>query len=179
MAAKHFLTVGLGLFASMSGFLFSPLAQSADLYFYDGANRIALTMDSEKWADVKDGVSTSIRSANSQEKSMIAATKSIVGKSASSSTSMAAGSPVFKSSFSGSTMALAGGVIVVPKDGDTKAEENLSKRGLRIIRKIGATGALLVASDQGMASLYLANKLHESGEFASASPNWWRDRVKK
>ena len=40
-------------------------------------------------------------------------------------------------------------------------------------------GHWLVASPPGMASLALANQLHESGRFESAAPNWWRPRALK
>jgi hypothetical protein len=76
-------------------------------------------------------------------------------------------------------MALPGGIIVKPKSGDTSVEAKLKAKGYEIERSIGDSGALLVKSPEGMSSLELANKLHESGDFESVSPNWWRERRKK
>ncbi len=47
-------------------------------------------------------------------------------------------------------------------------------------REIGGSGRVwLVATPAGLASLDLANRLHESGDFESASPNWWQFRARK
>ncbi len=136
---------------------------AAELYYYDGGVKRALVVDSQQWANVKSGKSVELQSMSTNEKS---------GKSFS-------GSPVFRLGETGSPMALPGGIIVKPKSGDTTAEAKLKAKGYEIERAIGDSGALLVKSPEGMSSLELANKLHESGDFESASPNWWRERRKK
>jgi hypothetical protein len=136
---------------------------AAELYYYDGGVKRALVVDSQQWANVKSGKSVELQAMSTNEKS---------GKSF-------AGSPVFRLGETGSPMALPGGVIVKPKSGDTTAEAKLKAKGYEIERAIGDSGALLVKSPEGMSSLELANKLHESGDFESASPNWWRERRKK
>jgi hypothetical protein len=130
----------------------SSQAQAADLYYYDGGVKRSLTIDPP--------------SATSTNK--------LSGKSI-------AGSPVFRTSAAGSAMALPGGVILVPKSNsdEVKLMDSLRAKGLEVERPIGGTGAFLVRSREGMAALELANQLHESGEFESVSPNWWRERSKK
>jgi hypothetical protein len=127
-------------------------ALAADLYYYDGGVKRSLTIDPP--------------SATSPNK--------LSGKSIS-------GSPVFRTSATGSAMALPGGVILVPKSNsdEVKLMDSLRAKGLEVERPIGGTGAYLVRSREGMAALELANQLHESGEFESVSPNWWRERSKK
>jgi hypothetical protein len=146
----------------------SAPALAADLYYYDGAVKRQLTID-----PASSGKSTS--------------SDRPVGKSTDDS-------PVFRTSASGSTgsngsksstlgpaMALPGGVILVPKDPNNEAKmmASLRAKGLEVERPIGNSGAYLIRSKEGMASLELANQLHESGEFESVSPNWKRERTKK
>jgi|GEM_PF-6216954 len=45
--------------------------------------------------------------------------------------------------------------------------------------KSGRMSRWLVQSEPGMASLDLANALYESGQFQSASPNWFKQRATK
>jgi hypothetical protein len=136
---------------------------AAELYYYDGIVKRPLVVDNQKWANLKSGKSVELQAISTNEKS---------GK-------FFAGSPVFRSGETGASMALPGGIIVKPKSGDTTAEAKLKAKGYEIERAIGDSGALLVKSPEGMSSLELANKLHESGDFESASPNWWRERRKK
>jgi hypothetical protein len=146
--------------------LFPCFSSAAEMYYYDGAIKRALIVDNQQWANVKSGKSEKsieLRSLSSNEKG---------GKSVS-------GSPVFRSGESGAPMALPGGIIVQPKANDSSVDAKLKARGLEVERTIGESGALLVKSPEGISSLQLANQLHESGEFESASPNWWRERRKK
>jgi hypothetical protein len=152
--------------------LFHGAISAADLYYYDGMTKRSLVMDSQQWASVKDGVtgkSVELRSLTVNEKSAIGKT----------STNTIVGSPVYRVGETGAPMALPGGIIVKPKAGDTNVEGRLKAKGFEIERPIGGSGALLIKSAEGSSSLDIANKLHESGEFESASPNWWRERRKK
>jgi hypothetical protein len=141
----------------------SQLSTAGDLYYYDGSEKRVIITDGQQWANVKDGKSVDLRVSSSVEKS---------GKSTS-------GSPVFRHGQTGAPMALPGGIIVKPKSGDTGAVAKLKAKGFEVERAIGDSGTLLVKSPEGMPTLQLANQLHESGEFESASPNWWRERRKK
>lgn len=78
--------------------------------------------------------------------------------------------------------ALAGGVIVRlrPGTGPSEREALFARHALALARPIGAQDRVwLVAAPQGVDSLELANRLHESGDFESASPNWWKERARK
>lgn len=85
--------------------------------------------------------------------------------------------------------ALPGGVIVTlkapPAGTDAAAREatarsELVEAGLEPVRAIGPTDRVwLVASPAGLESLAIANRLHESGQFESATPNWWQSRALK
>lgn len=81
----------------------------------------------------------------------------------------------------GSPRALPGGVIVRVHESDRRnAHDILVDAGLRPVRAIDPEQrSWLVESPAGIASLELANRLHESGRFESASPNWWRPRALK
>ena len=89
-------------------------------------------------------------------------------------------SPVFRDD-NGAQRALAGGVIVHLRAADrADARERLAAAGLQPVRPVDPDGrAWLVASPAGMPALELANRLHESGQFESATPNWWRPRALK
>ena len=79
-------------------------------------------------------------------------------------------------------MGLPGGVVVTLREtmSPSRAQQFLASRGLTPVRPIGdGSTTWLVASDPGLPSLHLANRLYESGDFAAASPNWWQARAKK
>lgn len=153
--------------ANLATFFLAALSMSAqvvaaDLYYYDGGVKRALIVDPAVGTEASK----------------------LAGKSAGETRPVSnapAGSPVFRTGTTGVAMALPGGVILTPKSGTNEAKliESLRAKGLDIERPIGGTGAYLLRSKEGMAALELANQLHESGEFESVSPNWWRERQKK
>lgn len=79
----------------------------------------------------------------------------------------------------GRARALPGGVLLVAPPGDEAATRALlARHGLTGARRIA--GALWrVDAAPGLASLALANRLATSGEFVSAQPDWWLERVTK
>ena len=89
-------------------------------------------------------------------------------------------SPVFRDDH-GAQRALAGGIVVRLREADRQdARARLAAAGLLPIRPIDPQGRTwLIASPAGTPSLDLANQVHESGRFESATPNWWRPRALK
>jgi hypothetical protein len=88
-------------------------------------------------------------------------------------------SPVFRDD-SGALRALPGGVIVsmhAPLD-DAAVQRLFDQAGVVPARKLTETLWLLQAPT-GLPALQLANRLHDSGLFASAQPNWWAPRIRK
>lgn len=81
----------------------------------------------------------------------------------------------------GAPRALPGGVIVRLRDADIAGARALfTELGLQPVRAIDPEERTwLVASPPGLESLTLANRLHESGRFEAATPNWWRPRATK
>ena len=155
-------------------------ALAAEHSYYDGAVKRSVQMDANNWASVEKESPNSpvtIRAASTSEKGVLQNQTTASGKREFKTLS---GSPVFRDQGNGPAMALPGGVIVIAKNADLEqATKRLQARGLTVERKIGSGTALLVSGPQGIGSLDLANTLHESGEFESASPNWWRERTKK
>ena len=81
---------------------------------------------------------------------------------------------------SGRVRALPGGVLVVLRAPLPEAEARA------LIGRAGATPARalspsmwVVEGPVGLGSLELANRLHASGAFAAAQPNWWVERTLK
>ena len=144
--------------------LTGPLA-AQQLYWYDGATRRPL------WAE--PGVVADF-SGDAREKSQV------IRSSALSKTDLARQSPVFRDQAQGGgTRALPGGVLVRFKADSTDAQQAalVARHGLTVVRRIGDAGAsYLVGGPPGEASLALANRLFESGDFEAASPNWWQPR---
>ena len=88
-------------------------------------------------------------------------------------------SPVFLDG--GLRRGLPGGVIVtllraVPDD---QAIALLRSAGLEPVKALQDSRVWLVASSPGLASLELANRIHESKQFAASQPNWWTQKAKK
>ena len=92
-------------------------------------------------------------------------------------------SPLFfdNPSLNGTPRALPGGVLVelkTPADPET-VRQQLQSDGLNPVRAIVANRVWLVASPPGLPALELANRLQQSGRYASAQPNWWQPRIPK
>ena len=88
-------------------------------------------------------------------------------------------SPVFRDE-SGGLRALPGGVLAIlqaPLD-DAAAQRLFNQAGVTPVKRITDTMWLLEAPI-GLPALELANRLHDSGLFASVQPNWWTPRVRK
>jgi len=88
-------------------------------------------------------------------------------------------SPVFRDD-SGGLRALPGGVIVTlraPLD-EVAAQRLFDQAGVAPARRLTDTLWLLQAPT-GLPALQLANRLHDSGLFAFAQPNWWAPRIRK
>ena len=67
--------------------------------------------------------------------------------------------------------------MTLPPDwSEERAAEWLASKALRVVRKLViGQHVYLVATESGVASLTLANRLVESGEVEAASPNWWQE----
>lgn len=143
--------------AVLGGALPAPtLAQSPSAYWYDGDVR-------------RDLYGVAIRQ-ETREKALAA------------NPSMDAGGFFTERPGSAKVMGLPGGVVVTLRQAmaPAQAQQFLVARGLSPVRPVGdGSTTWLVASDPGLPSLRLANRLYESGDFAGASPNWWQARAKK
>ena len=145
----------------------------AALYWYEDGKRRALRVDPAWIADFAAPAATRPGKRPSPLK------RSIGGEKALESLPGTA-SPVFRDD-NGAQRALGGGVVVRLRAADRAyARERLASAGLQPVRPLDPDGhAWLVASPAGMPALELANRLHESNEFESAAPNWWRPRSLK
>jgi hypothetical protein len=134
-------------------------------YWYDGQTKRSLDVDTDHVIHFKPN-----------EKAVLV--KQVAGLSTEKSV-LNPNSPVFKDG--GTRRALPGGVIVTFAGSlsDDQAMSQLKAKGLEPLRRIGSSDSWLVASPAGLASLELANQLHESKAFAAAQPNWWSERAKK
>jgi hypothetical protein len=146
-------------------FLGTP-ALAQQHYWYDGATRRPL------WAE--PGVVADF-SGPTREKSAVVSPSALVKSDARRQ------SPVFRdqAQSGGPARALPGGVLIRFAPGATAAERQaaLARHGLTVLRENGpGSGSWLIESPAGEASLALANRLHESGDFEAAAPNWWQPR---
>lgn len=144
-----------------------PVANNAPVYYwYDGNKKREIVIASDKVADFS--------------KSAVIVDAAVATKSSTGATNT---SEVFVDAKSGRmSRALPGGVLVRFKAVTSQSEANalLQPFGTRTVRAIGGSGkSWLVQSEPGMASLDLANALYESGQFQSASPNWFKQRATK
>ncbi|MCE9595644.1 MAG: hypothetical protein K8S98_15760 [Planctomycetes bacterium] len=74
-------------------------------------------------------------------------------------------------------LALPGGVVASFRADWTRAEIDrwLATRGLAVERElVPGSNTFLVPTEPGLPALELANRLHDSGELISCTPNWWR-----
>ena len=93
-------------------------------------------------------------------------------------------SPVFRdcAQCDGPWRALPGGVVI--RSSATTSSIDLAdlarKHGIESPRPLGSGGRLwLIATPPGLAALELATRLHESGDFEAAWPNWWQPRMRR
>ncbi|MFA7506375.1 MAG: hypothetical protein WCZ28_16875 [Burkholderiaceae bacterium] len=162
---------------------FAPLAKpttgmaaseaAATHHWYDGDRRRALVVDENLQADFRGG------------KAVLAERKAPEAKALDAPASVAAPgtSPVFRDAAAPAVKrALPGGAILTthePTD-QQSLQRMLSPHGVSVMRALDEGGTRwLVDTPAGLAGLELANRLHESGDFAAAAPNWWRERVLK
>jgi hypothetical protein len=144
-------------------------------YWYDGQIKRSLYMSGDQAADFG---SAARQGKSARAADVLVPKATVAGKVASDGVS-----PVFSDQQAGGIRrALPGGVIVTLKSDmpEAAARTLLQSRGLTPVRHLGSdTRVWLVQTEAGMAALELANRLHESGEFESAQPNWWQPRALK
>lgn len=135
-------------------------------YWYDGDVRRPLWADDSQVADF---------SGQRGEKSRVLKPATLVKGGALTS-------PVFRDGpgEKSRSRALPGGVVVTLAPGTDEARRTalFARHALEPVRALGAD-MWLVAAAPGVASLDLANRLHESGDFRTAAPNWWQPRALK
>lgn len=132
--------------------------------WHDGASRRDLTLEPGLIADFSPSVASGpvLRPASVQD-----------------SVPAVFSSPVLRDD-AGRLRALPGGVLLVlsaPLD-DAAAQALLQRAGVARAQRLGAT-LWRVDGPAGLASLELANRLHATGLFAAAQPNWWIARTTK
>jgi hypothetical protein len=141
-----------------------PAAAADNLYWYDGDQRRPLVLDSERVVVFAAKSAPQIR------------LKSLVSEKTLGETP----APLF--SHQGNQRSLPGGIIVtlVGNLNENSARALLVSDGLQPVRMLADNpNQWLVASPAGLASLELANRLHESKKYQAVQPNWWQPRVKK
>ena len=99
------------------------------------------------------------------------------GETAAASTSE--GEPAFRED--GQLKTLPGGVIVKfsPTWDSGQIAQWMSDWGFTDYRPLGASHTWIIATEAGLSSLELANRIHESGEVIYASPNWSVERQRR
>lgn len=146
---------------------------TATHHWYDGQRRRDLVVDERLRVDFDGDEPVLAERATPSGKAFDAAT----GGEA------PAGSPVFRDADSPAVKrALPGGAILTtrnPVDAESLGRM-LAAYGVSVSRALDESGTRwLVETPPGIAGLELANRLHESGDFATVSPNWWRERALK
>lgn len=153
----------------------SPIAASASngsdaqqRFWYDGERRRELRVDPGWIADFR-GAKPKL-----QRRSEAAAGEE-------KAAGLSAGQSEVLRDESGAPRALPGGVIVRLHERDVgDAAKLFSELGLAPVRSLDPQQRTwLVESPAGLESLALANRLHETGRFEMAAPNWWRPRALK
>ena len=149
-------------------------------WWYDRGARRALHVDSDWIADFAGNAGGTDRAGAARTGKSGSPLRPRDGVEKDSGALPSGASPVYRDA-GGAPRALPGGVIVRLRDADLRrARERLAAAGLKPIRANDPEGQTwLVESAPGLPALELANRLHESGEFESAEPNWWRPRVLK
>lgn len=178
----------------------APAEAEAAYYWYDGEHRRELARDPSTVADFRNAAGQPVTSGDTDSSA------NPLGKEAVSRTPLRSKSaieelpdgglpegvsPVLREAFApeSQVQALPGGVVVTLKQApagsslgerEAQARSKLTAAGLEPLRAIDPFQRVwLVASSAGLASLELANRIHESGAFESAAPNWWRPRATK
>jgi hypothetical protein len=133
-------------------------------YWYDGDQRRPLVLDSDRVVVFAEKSAPQIR-----QKSLVS--EKTIGETP---------APLF--SHQGNQRSLPGGIIVTLAGNlnEASARALLVSDGLAPVRMLADNpNQWLVASPAGLASLELANRLHESKKYQAVQPNWWQPRVKK
>jgi hypothetical protein len=166
----------VALLIGLSGWPIADAASPTEHYWYDGDVRRPLWLDAGQVADFSEPGFTpaKVLKAAGQNDPAALSKRQVAG----------ATSPVFKDDAGGGARvrALPGGVIVTLKQpmSEAAARAFLKQRGLTPLRSvIDGSGMWLIESGPGLESLQLANRLFESGDYATASPNWWQPRTLK
>ncbi len=160
----------------------SVQAGSTALYWYDGKRKRALVTEADTIADFG---TADKRKAQPELRSTPA-----LGSKAAQTEQAEGTSPLFVDAASGRIAgALPGGVLVhMPRAIDIEAAAALAQQfDTQVQGPVGAPSDAtnsqyelwLFNADAGMASLELANRLHESGAVQAAAPNWWKPRTLK
>lgn len=161
----------------------APLGVQAQTYYFDGGTKRIITPQSDLQAafDESKDAKTSIGSTVSEtliSDGFVRVYRVTAPALRAPSTSITGKSPVFREGTSpaGRLMALPGGVIVQFQAEWTteQIDDWIASHGYAIRQKLGIRGQWYVLdSPAGLASLEMANTIHESGEVVSATPNWW------
>jgi len=140
-------------------------------FWYDGERRRELQVDPD-WIVDFHGVKP-----NLQHRPTLPGTAPGTEKAS----PLAPGQSVVLRDETGAPRALPGGVIVRLREADVgDARQLFAELGLAPLRALDPQQRTwLVEAPVGLESLALANRLHESGRFESAAPNWWRPRALK
>jgi hypothetical protein len=139
-------------------------------FWYDGENRRELQIDPDWIVDFRGS------RPNLERHTPPGATQS-----AEKEATLAPGQSVVLRDETGAPRALPGGVIVRLYERDVgEAQKLFAELGVVPVRALDPQQRTwLVEAPAGLESLALANRLHESGRFESAAPNWWRPRALK
>ncbi len=191
------------LFLSIIIIYFQGLAAkdspSSDLYYYDGGQRIELTIKEGLVAEFGVPANSTSQKSNISSPILIADPKADLlrkqgnvhiwktnaqGGSVSTSKSLNQSkrigySPVFRSSQDGTLLALPGNIIVEfsPSLSHSHIENWLAMKGLRPVKKLEIANRNFyeVETPAGVPALNLANSLVGQEGVVSSSPNWWRE----
>lgn len=149
---------------------------SAQTYWYDGSRKQLLRIDPAEVADF-----------GNRESAGAVPTITAADKLASKSQDAEHVSPLLRDARTGKLAgALPGGVLVRFNRAvnEQQAGAIAAAFGSQIEHPVGAPDAAghtlwLFSAPAGLASLELANRIHESGQVRSAAPNWWKPRALK
>jgi hypothetical protein len=158
------LTVLAALLAPLSLAVHSQEANQAAYYYLNGV-RHSLRIDPDRRVDLATGSGTAPKIVH-------------LGRSAKALTGT---TPLLIDTSTQGEQALPGGVLVTFKPGTSAqlALATLRAHGVSNASAVVGAEVWMVPSDSGLTALNLANRLHESGDFLAAEPNWWRKRRTK